>query len=134
MKPITVFTPAFNRAHLLPRLYKSLVNQTNQNFIWMVIDDGSSDDTQQLIDQFKKEQKIEIEYIYQENQGMHGAHNTAYKNINTELNTCIDSDDFMPSNSIENILTKWEKVKHNKNISGIAGLDADLDGNIIGTK
>jgi len=136
MKPITIFTPTYNRAHLLPRLYESLKKQTSQDFIWLVVDDGSADDTRQLMNSYIAEGILDIQYVYQENQGMHGAHNTAYENIKTELNTCIDSDDFMPDRAVEIILNKWktttaeDKLKY----SGIVGLDADMQGNIIGSK
>lgn len=132
MKTLTVFTPAFNRAHLLPRLYHSLCQQTSTDFEWLVIDDGSKDGTEQLVARWIAENKISIRYIAQENQGMHGAHNTAYKNISTELNTCIDSDDYMPDNAVELILKKWNSVDQEK-YSGIIGLDADELGVIIGT-
>ncbi len=136
MKKLTVFTPAYNRAHLLPRLYKSLVNQTCKDFIWMIIDDGSSDNTSAVVQKFREENKLDIEYIYQENQGMHGAHNTAYANITTLLNTCIDSDDFMPDNAVELILNKWNSLSEEdkNNLSGLVGLDADMSGKTIGTK
>lgn len=133
MKAITIFTPTFNRAHLLPQLYESLLNQTNANFNWLIVDDGSTDNTKQLVQSWIQENKIEIQYILQENQGMHGAHNTAYKNIFTELNTCIDSDDFMPNNAVELILSKWNSIDKNK-FAGIIGLDALKSGKIIGTK
>ena len=136
MKQITIFTPAYNRAHLLPRLYESLIGQTCKDFIWLIVDDGSSDDTGTVVEGFQNENRIEIKYIYQENQGMHGAHNTAYENIDTELNTCIDSDDFMPHDAVESILKKWNalSVEETSKYSGIVGLDADMDGNIIGTE
>lgn len=133
MSKLTVFTPAYNRAHLLPRLYQSLCDQTNSNFNWLIIDDGSIDETKLVVDGWIKEGRIAIQYIYQENQGMHGAHNTAYKNIITELNTCIDSDDYMPINAVDLILKKWETLDSNK-VAGIIGLDAVPTGNIIGTK
>ena len=133
MKKLTVFTPAYNRAHLLPRLYDSLKKQTSKDFVWLVVDDGSEDNTKQLIDSYIKEGLLEISYIYQENQGMHGAHNTAYRNINTELNTCIDSDDYMPNNAVEMILDKWKNVLESKKYAGIVGLDVDIQNNIIGT-
>ena len=133
MSKLTVFTPAYNRAHLLPRLYQSLCDQTNSNFNWLIIDDGSIDETKLVVDGWIKEGRIAIQYIYQENQGMHGAHNTAYKNITTELNTCIDSDDYMPINAVDLILKKWETLDSNK-VAGIIGLDAVPTGNIIGTK
>ena len=132
-KPITVFTPTYNRAYSLPQLYKSLCRQTSQDFVWLVIDDGSTDDTAQLVQSWIKENKIDIQYIYQENQGMHGAHNTAYKNIVTELNVCIDSDDFMPTSAIDNILKFWNE-NGSKKYGGIVGLDVDKDDKIIGNK
>lgn len=132
MKTLTVFTPAFNRAHLLPRLYHSLYQQTSDDFEWLIIDDGSSDHTKELVGSWIQENRIPIRYIEQENQGMHGAHNTAYKNITTELNTCIDSDDYMPDNAVELILKKWNGVDQNK-YAGIIGLDAVESGEILGT-
>jgi hypothetical protein len=80
-----------------------------------------------------KRNKLEIAYYYQENQGMHGAHNTAYENIQTELNTCIDSDDFMPLNAVELILNKWKTVQNKEKYAGIVGLDATVEGKLIGT-
>ncbi len=132
MKTLTIFTPTFNRADLLPRLYESLCNQSDKDFCWLIIDDGSKDNTLEIVKFWINENKIQIQYIYQENQGMHGAHNTAYKNIKTELNTCIDSDDFMPNNAVELILNKWNNIDKAK-FAGIIGLDADLDLNLIGT-
>lgn len=133
MKTLTVFTPAYNRAHLLPRLYESLCRQTSDDFEWLIIDDGSSDNTNELVGQWILENKIPIRYIYQENQGMHGAHNTAYRNIKTELNTCIDSDDYMSDNAVELILKKWNSIDQLK-YAGIIGLDALESGQVIGTK
>jgi glycosyltransferase involved in cell wall biosynthesis len=130
---ITIFTPTYNRAYCLHQVYESLVAQTNQNFCWLVIDDGSTDNTKELVHSWIKEHKIQIQYIYQENQGMHGAHNTAYENITTELNTCIDSDDYMPNNAIEIILNFWRQFGSNQ-VAGIVGLDATKEGKVIGTK
>lgn len=133
MKKITVFTPTYNRAYCLHQVYESLIRQSNQNFCWLIVDDGSNDNTKELVRCWNKDGKIEIIYIFQENQGMHGAHNTAYANIETELNICIDSDDFLPNNAIALILEKWEAVKEDDSIAGIVGLDADKNRNIIGT-
>ena len=90
MITLTVFTPAYNRAYTLHKCYESLLKQTCKDFMWLIIDDGSTDNTKELVEGWIKENKINIKYIYQENQGMHGAHNTAYENIDTELNMCID--------------------------------------------
>lgn len=99
---LTVFTPTFNRANLLHKCYNSLVRQTSKDFVWLIIDDGSSDNTRELIESWQKEENgFEIQYYYQQNQGMHGAYNTAYGLIDTELNVCIDSDDYMPDHAVE---------------------------------
>jgi glycosyltransferase involved in cell wall biosynthesis len=132
-KSITVFTPTYNRAYCLGQLYESLVRQTSSDFIWMIVDDGSSDNTKELVQSWIEEQKINILYIYQENQGMHGAHNTAYQNITTWLNVCIDSDDFMPDNAIECILSHKVALQ-NEQLAGLIALDADRKGTILGTK
>lgn len=130
-KKITVFTPAYNRAHTLIRTYESLLRQTSNEFVWLIIDDGSTDNTKELVQSWLEEKKIEIVYMYQENQGMHGAHNKAYANIDTELNICIDSDDYLSDKAIEIIIKKWAEVD-DESIVGIIGLDAHFDGRIIG--
>lgn len=130
---LTVFTPAYNRAHTITRTYESLLNQNCKDFIWLIVDDGSTDNTAELVKQWqKKDNGFEIQYIYKENGGMHTAHNTAYENIHTELNVCIDSDDCMGENAVKIILEKWEEVK-DKGYAGIIGLDVDMNGNIIGS-
>lgn len=131
MKTLTVFTPAYNRAHTLPRTYESLLRQTCRDFEWLIIDDGSTDNTAELVKGWMADSKIPIRYIYQENQGMHGAHNTAYRNINTELNTCIDSDDWMPDDAVEHIVGFWHEYGSDK-YAGIIGLDQTEDGKVIG--
>ena len=131
-KTLTIFTPAYNRAHTIDRTYQSLIRQTCKDFLWLIVDDGSTDGTKKLVEGWIRENKIPITYIYQENQGMHGAHNTAYKNITTELNTCIDSDDWMPHDAVEKIINAWKEHRH-ENYAGIIGLDQTADGNLIGT-
>lgn len=132
MPLLTIFTPAYNRAHTLHLGYEALLRQTCKDFEWLIIDDGSTDNTQELVKGWIAENKIPIRYHYQENQGMHGAHNTAYRLITTELNTCIDSDDYMPDDAVEKIVTFWKKYGNEK-VAGIIGLDQTLLGNIIGT-
>lgn len=129
---ITVFTPAYNRAHTLPRTLESLKKQSNKDFVWLIIDDGSTDNTSQLVEQWLDDDYgFRIQYIYKDNGGMHTAHNVAYQNISTELNVCIDSDDCLADNAIQKILNLWDNIDHNK-YAGIIGLDADLDGKLIG--
>lgn len=133
-KTLTVFTPTFNRAHLLPRLYESLCLQTSQDFIWLIIDDGSSDGTDELVKEWQEENKIAIEYHFKENGGMHTGHNLAYQVIDTELNVCIDSDDYMPEDAIKKIISSWNGIQDKSKIAGMVGLDADNKGEIIGSK
>ncbi|MDR3572602.1 MAG: glycosyltransferase family 2 protein [Anaerolineaceae bacterium] len=134
MKPtITVFTPTFNRAYTLFRCYESLKRQTSRDFIWLIIDDGSTDDTKELVGRWIAEGIIPIRYHYQDNQGMHGAHNTAYRLIETELNVCIDSDDFMTDDAVEKIVLFWQQNGADR-YAGIIALNADKGGNVIGTK
>lgn len=133
MVRLTVFTPTYNRSYCLSDCYESLKRQTSKEFIWLIIDDGSTDNTEELVDGWKKEGALSIHYHYQQNQGMHGAHNTAYELIDTELNVCIDSDDHMPDDAVEKILDFWEKYGNEK-VSGIIALDADSNDRIIGTR
>ena len=127
-----MFTPAYNRAHTLLRTYESLLQQDCKEFIWLIIDDGSTDNTAELVKSWQsKENGFEIRYIYKENGGMHSAHNTAYAHIDTELNTCIDSDDKLAPGAVRMILDKWERVR-DQGYAGIIGLDADFDNNVIG--
>ena len=129
---LTGFTPAYNRAKTLPRTYESLKNQSCKDFIWLIIDDGSTDQTKELAEKWQKEEKtFKIEYIYKKNGGMHTAHNEAYRHITTELNVCIDSDDALADDAVQKIYDKWQSIK-DKNYAGIIALDADFHGKIIG--
>ncbi len=128
MKTLTVFTPTYNRAHTLARTYKSLCNQTCNDFEWLVIDDGSIDNTEELVKGWIVEGRISIRYIKKENGGLHTGYTMAIANMETELNVCIDSDDFMPDNGVEIIVTTWKNECRGKNLAGIIGLDYHLDG------
>ncbi|PMC37345.1 glycosyltransferase [Bacillus sp. UMB0899] len=132
-KRLTVFTPTFNRAHTLIRTYESLCSQTCKDFIWLIIDDGSTDNTKELVEKWIHINVIEIKYVYKNNGGMHTAHNLAYNLIETELNVCVDSDDIMPCEAIEKILNIWDNRDSN-DYAGIIGLDANFTEEIIGTK
>lgn len=132
MATLTVFTPAYNRAHTLPRTYESLCHQGCKDFIWLIVDDGSTDGTCELVKNWQsKNNGFEIRYLYKENGGMHTAHNAAYEVIDTELNVCIDSDDCLADGAVKKILDKWNSVK-DQGYAGIIGLDTDLNGNLIG--
>jgi glycosyltransferase involved in cell wall biosynthesis len=129
---LTVFTPTFNRAYCLSQLYESLLRQTCKDFVWLVVDDGSTDATKELIDSWIAENKINIQYIFKKNEGMHSGHNVAINNITTELNMCIDSDDFLPDDAVKKIIDFWNSNKK-ESWAGLIGLDAFKDGKIVGT-
>ena len=129
---LTVFTPTFNRAECLKKGYEALCRQTCKEFVWLVVDDGSTDQTRLLVEQWSRQEKgFEVRYIYKENGGLHTGYNVAIANIDTELSVCIDSDDYMPDDAVEKILTFWKKEGSDK-YAGIAALDAFEDGTIIG--
>ena len=134
MKTLTVFTPAYNRAYTIHLCYESLCRQTCKDFVWLVVDDGSTDNTKALIEAWLKEDNgFEIKYVYKQNGGMHTAHNTAYENIDTELNICIDSDDYMTDDAVEKIVNLWQE-KGEEKYAGIIALDCLQSGEIIGTE
>lgn len=131
-KTLTIFTPSYNRAHTLSLGYKALLNQSSRDFVWLIVDDGSTDNTRELVEGWIQEGKIDIRYHYQHNQGMHGAHNTAYRLIDTELNTCIDSDDYIAEDAVEKLIHFWQE-KGSDRFAGMIGLDVDMNGKLIGT-
>lgn len=132
MATLTVFTPTYNRAYILKQCYDSLCRQTCKDFVWLIVDDGSSDNTKEIVDEWmKNDNGFEIRYVYKENGGMHTGHNKAYELIDTELNVCIDSDDFMPDGAVELIINFWNENK-DSSYSGIIALDVYKNGQVIG--
>lgn len=133
MATLTVFTPTYNRAYCLHLCYESLLRQTCSDFEWLIVDDGSTDDTRELVAGWIQDGKIPVRYIYKENGGMHTGYNTAYDNIFTELAVCIDSDDYMTDDAVEKIVSFWQANKEER-YAGIIGLDITVDGNVIGNR
>jgi len=128
MKTLGIITTTYNRAHCIHQVYESLTRQKCKDFMWLVVDDGSTDNTKEIIDNFINEGLIEIEYIYHDNIGMVASRNVGYENIKTELNTIIDSDDWLEDNAVEDIIEFWNKHK-NKSVAGIIALNRRTDGN-----
>lgn len=155
MPLLTIFTPAYNRKHTICRTYESLLRQTDKDFQWLIIDDGSSDGTREWVeslgeksttkgsrfDWMGREQDGEDEnhfsinlpdfrltYIFKPNGGLYTGYNVAYATIKTELCVCIDSDDFMPDDAVELICTTWNKYSNEEKdyLAGIAGLDFNV--------
>jgi len=123
---ITVVTPAYNRETTLPNLYQSLKNQTNKDFTWLVVDDGSTDDTEALILGYQQDAPFQVDYVKKENGGKHTALNVAIKRVETELFFIVDSDDILTSDAIETILSDW-KYKRDDGLCGVSylrGFDA----------
>ena len=129
---LTVFTPTYNRAYCLNLGYEALKRQANKDFKWLIIDDGSTDQTKELVVSWQEiENEFEIEYVYKDNGGLHTGYNKSIELIDTELCVCIDSDDFMSDNAVELILSFWSKYGGD-NYAGIIGLDYFTDGQSIG--
>ncbi|WP_436862363.1 glycosyltransferase family 2 protein [Staphylococcus caeli] len=128
MTKLTIFTPTYNRAHTLPRLFESLLNQTNYDFEWLIVDDGSTDNTEQLVKTFVTE-KFSIRYIKQNNGGKHIATNVGLKSAIGELFTCLDSDDWFYSNAVEFIIRKFAE---DSKINALISLDTFENGNVVG--
>ena len=119
---ITVVTPTYNRAHTIRKAYDSLISQTNKDFEWIVVDDGSSDDTKELIKQFINEKNVNIRYIYKKNGGKHTALNVGTREAKGELLLILDSDDYLDSKAIEIVNEYWKKYKKDKSLSGVTFL------------
>lgn len=134
---ITVFTPTYNRAHLLQRLYDSLCEQTvlktgwDHPFEWVVVDDGSTDNTEELMQIIIAEHKIPISYVRKPNGGKHTAINRGVKEAKGDLFWILDSDDSLPANAIEVVLRYVPQMK-NVAAGGVCGYMAHHNGEIIG--
>ena len=119
MKRLTIFTPTYNRAYILPKLYESLCIQTCQDFEWLIVDDGSTDHTRELIDGWIKDGKISIRYIYQENAGKMRAYNKAVSLTESDLFVCIDSDDQLYCDTVvEDSLAFWDRISKGGSLGG----------------
>ena len=126
MKNITIFTPTYNRAHTLTRLHKSLLKQDSYDFEWLIVDDGSNDDTEKIVEQFvENTEQFPIRYYKRENGGKHRAINYALKLAEGELFFIVDSDDWLPSTSISNIILHYKEIKGKDGYAGVAGCKFD---------
>ena len=126
MKHLTIFTPTYNRAYILNKLYESLCVQTCQDFEWLIVDDGSTDNTKELVDTWMGEGRIAIRYVYQQNGGKQRAFNKAVALTNSELFVCIDSDDQLTTEHVvEESLAYWDEHKNEaleRQIGGMVSL------------
>lgn len=128
---ITFCTPTYNRALLLPRLYQSLVSQSNLNFEWIIVDDGSTDETEQLVKKWIQKQDIPIRYFKQQNGGKHRAVNRGLKEAKGELFLIVDSDDWLTADAVEWIIHNATPIMSDSTLAGIAGIRISPNGKPI---
>ena len=119
---LCVFTPTYNRAYILPALYESLLAQTSMDFQWLVVDDGSSDNTEALVAGWIAEARIPIDYVKQENGGKPRATNIGVSRCASELFFVLDSDDHIVPTAVEHILTRWQEIRGDDSFAGIVAL------------
>lgn len=136
IKPIiTVYTPTYNRGYCLHQLYYSLLRQSvsPDSFMWLIVDDGSTDNTENLVKEWCKKSPFKISYFKQKNEGKMAKLNFIHNIIDTELCMCIDSDDYLTDDALSIIYNEWKKIKNRKEIAGMVGLDIYKNGDIVGT-
>lgn len=133
MIKLTIFTPTYNRGHLLTRAYEALKRQSVSEFIWLIVDDGSTDDTSKIVEHLiENEKNFKIQYVKKDkNEGVFSAYSVAIKKCETELMYAIDSDDMITNDGIKDILTFWEKYGSD-NYAGIVALDCFHNMAIVG--
>lgn len=130
----TVFTPSYNRAHTLHRVFDSLCAQTFRDFEWLVVDDGSTDNTSELIAKWAKTANFAIRYFRRPHLGRHMAHNFAIQQARGEMWTAIDSDDALVPHALERIRRLWLEIPEPERhrFFGVTGLCRDQHGRMVG--
>lgn len=131
---LTVATPSYNRAYTLSGCYKSLCDQTDKRFKWLIIDDGSTDETESLVASWMEEHKISITYIKKENGGKASALNAGLDKLDTPYAVCLDSDDIFLDNTVELAIASLENVKDDDHCCGVLALRTNPDGKIMGNR
>ncbi|MCR5302851.1 MAG: glycosyltransferase family 2 protein [Lachnospiraceae bacterium] len=133
---LTVFTPTFNRKELLRRAYHSLTEQTVKDFEWLIVDDGSTDGTDEEVRKWIDEALIPIRYYYRSNGGKMRAHNTGVFIARTELFVCLDSDDRFTESAVEDLLGAYDSAKSTAApgtvVGGVVAHKGNTDENIFG--
>lgn len=129
---ITIITPTHNRAHTLSRVYESLKKQSFRKFKWLIMDDGSTDNTQDLVKQFQAENAFPIEYYRQPNRHKFLTVLDGIRKVQSKYHIIADSDDSYPENSLKTLYNAAEKIQNQDEYIGLMGLSADEQGNIVG--
>lgn len=135
MPLFTVFTPTFNRAHTLQRVFDSLQAQTCRDFEWLVIDDGSTDNTPELIERYQNEADFPVHYLWLPHRGAHHLHNLALQQAQGQLSIKLDSDDGCVPEALARLKHHWESIPENMRdrFSGVTGLCRDQNGHLVGS-
>ena len=128
---ITIFTPAYNRADLLPRLYQSLCRQTKKDFEWLVVDDGSTDNTEEVCKAFTGE-GFDVRYYRKENGGKQRAINYAVERARGEWFIILDSDDYLTDNAVELVLPHLADIADKPEFAGVMGVERSTAGHLSG--
>lgn len=129
---VTIVTPTYNRAPLLKVCFSSLLRQTCKAFVWLIVDDGSSDNTEETVSYFKENSDFVIQYVKKENGGKHTAINYSIRLIETELTLIVDSDDYLTDDAVESVVNTLKRFKDEENICGYTFLKQYPDGRIMG--
>lgn len=129
---LTIFTPVYNRAYIIEKLYNSLCRQTCRDFEWLVVDDGSTDNLDELMSRFIAESKIPIRYFKQSNGGKHRAINRGVQEARSKMFFIVDSDDHLTPDAVEWVINKSNEILENSDFAGISGLRIYPDGSKIG--
>jgi hypothetical protein len=129
----TVSTQTYNRRDRLPGVYNSLRSQTFRDFEWVIVDDGSTDGTDDLVTTWQREADFPIRYFYQPNRGKHVGFNWAVKQAAGELLLSFDSDDSCVPNALERFKFHWDSIPNKEEYSTVSALCMDEGGNLIGT-
>lgn len=131
---ISIITPTYNRAYILPALYQSLKKQSSKDFEWVIIDDGSTDNTKDIVKSWIEEGSICLSYYKKENGGKHRALNYGIPKCAYDYIFIVDSDDYLLENSVKDVNTWIEEIAGRNDIAGVAGLRCYPDGTIIGKR
>jgi len=132
----TIFTSTYNRAHTLNRVFDSLCAQTLRDFEWLVIDDGSTDNTAELIASWANSADFPIRYLKQDHCGKHIAHNLAAQEARGLFFLTLDSDDACFPNALERMAYHWNTIPaaDRGTYAGVEGLCVDQKGKIVGDR
>ncbi len=135
MNKITIITPTFNRAKTLPKVFESLLHQSFKDFLWIILDDGSTDNTAEVAENFQLHNPF-FEIIYKKDKNRHKFLTVleGVKMVKTPYFMVVDSDDIYPENSLEILISEAEKIENKDKFIGVMGLSADENGKIVGDK